>query len=159
MREFKEVFFSGTFGGEISSLSAALKMIEIHKREKLSKHITNIGEMLLKGLNDIIKEIEIPYFKAFGYGWWPKYSFEPVGDFSSMEILTLFQQEIIKRGVLTRNTVFLSLSHNEPHIRQMLQAMKEALFVVCDAVKNEQVRDFLEGKVIEPVIRDENIKH
>lgn len=159
MREFKEVFFSGTFGGEIAALAAALKMIEIHKREKLSEHINKMGELLRDGFSDIIKELGINYCKTFGYGFWPKYSFEAVGDFSSREILTLFQQELVKRGVLTRSTVFVSLAHNEPDIRRMLQAMKESLLVVYKAVKEKRVPDYLEGSVIEPVIRDENIKH
>jgi len=159
MRMFKEVFFSGTFGGEITSIAAALKFIDIHKRKNLSKHITTMGEMLRDNINTIIKELEIPYCKAFGYGWWPKFSFESVDNFTSAEILTLFQQELVKRGLLTRSTIFLSLAHHEPHIRQMLQIIKEAMLVVREAVESKRVREFLEGRVIEPVIRDENIKH
>lgn len=159
MREFKDVFFSGTFGGEIASMAAALKTIEIHKREGVSRHITVMGEMLRDGFNSIIKELDVSYCKCFGYGWWPKYSFDEVSGFSSFEILTLFQQELVKRGVLTRNTIFLCLDHDQPQICQMLQAMKEALLVVREAVSSRSVRQYLEGRVIEPVIRDENIKH
>lgn len=159
MRGFKDAFFSGTFGGEIASIAAALKTIEIHKRENVSKHMTAMGEILISGFNGALKELDVPYCKCYGYGWWPKYSFDEVEGFTSFELLTLFQQELVKRGVLTRNTVFLCLSHAEPQIRQMLQAMKEALLVVKEAVSLKNVRQYLEGRVIEPVIRDENIKH
>lgn len=159
MEEFKEAFFSSTFGGEIVSIAAALKTLEIHQRENLSAKMNHLGEMLIKGWTSLVKELGITFSDIVGYGWWPKYRFHEHNGYTPLEILTLFQQELVKRGILTRNTVFLSLSHGEPEIREMLTAIKQALLIVKEAVENKKLKEFLEGRVIEPVIRDENIKH
>lgn len=159
MKEFKDVFFSGTFGGEITSIAAAIQMIRFHQRYDVSGHMNRMGEMLLSGLRQLAEELSVPYFKSSGFGWWPKYGFDAVSRYSSLQLLTLFQQELVKRGVLTRSTVFLCYDHDVPHIRTMLQAMREALMVVKNAVDSGTLVEQLEGKVIEPVIRDENIKH
>ena len=44
-------------------------------------------------------------------------------------------------------------------IKEMLGAARQALIVVKAGVEDKKLKELLEGRVIEPVIRDENIKH
>ena len=68
-------------------------------------------------------------------------------------ILFLFQQELVRRGILTRAGMFLCGSHQTSDIDKTLSAFQEAMEVVSAAVKSNKVLDWLDGDVLEPVIR------
>lgn len=153
MKYFEQVFFSFTFGGELPSIAAAIATLNILIRENVPAHINKMGEIFIKGYRDIIKELDMPYTKIFGYGWWPEYEFKEKNGLSSSEILTLMQQELVKRGILTRPCPFISFAHKEPDIREFLNATKQSLLVVKESVEKKNVKKLIEGKIIQPVIR------
>ncbi len=66
---------------------------------------------------------------------------------------SLFQQEIVRRGILSRAGMMISAAHSESDIDRTLIVISEALEVVSLAIKNNTVLEQLDGKVIQPVIR------
>lgn len=139
MERLNGIFFSTTFGGELPSMAASMKTIEIIQRDMVLERIWEMGKKLIDGMKGM-------GMNTYGYPCWPKYEFE------TPEQMTLFNQELIKRGLLTRNTIFLSYEHKEPDIREILRAMKESFEVVKKGGK-------LEYPIIEPVIRDRMVDH
>jgi glutamate-1-semialdehyde aminotransferase/spore coat polysaccharide biosynthesis protein SpsF (cytidylyltransferase family) len=153
MRRFDEVFYSFTFGGELPPIAAALKTIEILEREKGIEHIAAMGKIFRDGLNHIADELEVRFLQCIGYDFWPEYIFQETNDFSALEILSLMQQEIVRRGILTRAAPLISLAHSSYNISETLRIFRESLLVVREAVKTRKVREWLEGDVIQAVIR------
>ena len=153
MSHLKDVFFSFTFGGELPSIAAALKTIEILERDSVLEHIHTVGKKLREGFTAIVNELKIDYIKAIGFDFWPALVIQETGQFSQSEILTLFQQEIVRRGILSRPAFFVSGAHSTGDIHHTLFAVKEALDVVNQAVKSDKVREWINGELIEPVIR------
>ena len=106
------------------------------KEQKGLDQIDKMGEHLKLGYNKIIKNMKIEHIsKMIGFNFWPEYLFFNVNGNSSREIQSLFQQEIVRRGVLSRAGMFLSMSHKETDINKTLGIFEEALEVVSEAIK------------------------
>ncbi len=153
MQALEEVFFSFTFGGELPSMAAALKTIEIMEREKGTARIAELGRTFKSGFNALTKKIGTPFVSCIGLDFWPEYLFEPVAGFSTEELLTLLQQEVVRQGVLTRSAPFMSLAHSNYDLDETLNVFGRALAVVKEAVEKKCVREWIEGDIIQPVIR------
>lgn len=154
MSVFEEVFFSGTFSGELASISAALATISALEKRGTLEHIDRMGLHLKKGYDELVSSLDLSHVtKMIGYGWWPEYVFYDEHGKVSLEIQSLFQQEIVRRGVLSRAGMFLCGSHQKVDIDKTLKIFEEALIVVGEAVKANNVLDLLDGEVLTPVIR------
>ena len=159
MTLFEEVFFSGTFSGELVSISAALATIKALEKRDTLNHIDQMGTRLKDGYNEIVDSFDMKHItKMIGYGWWPEYIFYDEHGKGSLEIQSLFQQEIVRRGILSRSGIFLCGSHQEDHIEKTLAIFKEALMVVFEAIKSNNVLNWLDGEVLVPVIRAKDYK-
>ena len=113
-----------------------------------------MGTRLKDGYNEIADSLDMNHItKMIGYGWWPEYIFYDENGKGSLELQSLFQQEIVRRGILSRAGIFLCGSHQEADIEKTLQIYKEALMVVIEAVKSDKVHNWLDGEVLIPVIR------
>ena len=71
----------------------------------------------------------------------------------SLAMRTLFQQEMIKRGVLFLVGFNLSFSHSDEDLDRTLEACREALAVLAGAVANDDIERILEGPIVQPVFR------
>ena len=153
MRALEDVFFSFTFGGELPSMAAALKTIEILEREKGPARIAELGRKFKNGFNALTTTLDTPFVSCIGLDFWPEYLFEPVPGASTEELLTLLQQEVVRRGVLTRSAPFMSLAHSDTDLDETLNVFGRALAVVKEAVEKDCVRKWIDGDIIQPVIR------
>ncbi len=157
MKLFEDVFFSGTFGGELVSISACIETIQQIEKRNTIEHINNLGNKLKDGYKHIVRQNNYQYFTdMIGFGWWPEYIFYDLKKNRSLEIQSLFQQEIVRRGILTRAGMFFCGSHTEKDIDDTLLIFEEALYIVNQAIKNDKILDYLDGDVITPVIRTQS---
>jgi glutamate-1-semialdehyde aminotransferase len=153
MRPFEEVFFSFTFGGETLALVAALATIRELQSKEVLKHIWAMGQELIDGYRRLVREVGLESVtRCIGYPCWPEFVFEESGK-PSLRLQTLFQQEIVKRGVLTRPGMFVCYSHTPEDIRKTLEVFRAALHATKDALAAGRVQEALEGDLVEPVIR------
>ena len=154
MALFEKVFFSGTFGGELVSIAASLATIEALETRGAISHIHAMGRRLMEGYARIVAGLGLgDITHMIGYPWWPEYLFFDAAGQPSREVRSLFQQEIVRRGILTRAGMMISAAHGPEEIDGTLAAFKDALAVVGEAVRRNEVLDWLDGRVIEPVIR------
>jgi glutamate-1-semialdehyde aminotransferase len=154
MNVFDEIFFSSTFGGELASIAAALTTIRALKERKGLSHINDMGRRLKKGYRSLIKQHDIAdVTEMIGFNWWPEYIFYDNNGNVSREVQSLFQQEIVRRGILTRAGMMLSVAHEVGDIDHTLDVFDEALSVVVEAMRKDKVLEWLDGDVIQPVIR------
>ena len=152
MKEFGEVFFSFTFGGEALSLAAAMATIAVFETESVIEHIAKQGRKLLNGYNRLAAEhglAEITQAKGV-----PAHSvmyFNAVGAADPLLLKSLFQQEALKRGILTLALHNMCLAMSDADIEVTLNAYNEALAVLKKAVDDDSVAARLEGEPIRPI--------
>ena len=156
----KDVFFYTTFGGEALSLAAVKATISEIKEKNVPAYLRKQGNKLKEGYNKIASELGMNYTKCSGYDCRTIITFnESAGN--PLEIKSLVQQELIKRGILWSGFHNMSFSHSDEDIEYTLNAYREVLPVLKKAVDEKNVSGYLKGKPVEPVFRktsDFNIK-
>jgi hypothetical protein len=76
--------------------------------------------------------------------------------FSEEDTLALrsyFQQECVKRGVLTLGAHMLSVAHDESVIQALLAVYTEAVPLLAEAIRKSDARSRLEGPPVRSIIR------
>ena len=148
----RDVFFFTTFGGETLSLAAAQATIEHMRDNDVIGHLARQGKKLKDGVNRIAAELDIPYVRATGYDCRSIVTFD--GDAGNpLELKSLVQQEMIRRGVLWGGVHNICFSHSDRDVAHILDAYGESLSVLKRAVAHGAVRAELRGEPVEPVFR------
>jgi glutamate-1-semialdehyde aminotransferase len=147
-----DVFFYTTFGGEALSLAAAkATMIELRDK-KVPEYLALQGKKLKNGYNKIAEELGIEFTKCIGYECRSLMTFDAsVGN--PLEMKSLVQQEMIKRGILWGGFHNMSYSHTDEDIEYTLKAYKDVLPRLKKAVAEGNVKGYLKGDPVEPVFR------
>ena len=148
----KEVFFFTTFGGEVLSLAASVACIDFIRTHGVIPHLARVGQRLLEGLCRLITDLQMPYVSVAGYPFRTMVNFAAsAGD--ALEMKTLVQQELIRRGILWSGIHNLCHAHTEADIDYALEAYADVLPVLKNAVESGDVRSQIQGEVLQPVFR------
>ena len=154
MTVFEEIFFSFTMGGEIASIAAALKVIDILKTTDALDTIKSNGKKLQDGLNVMSREAGLQdCIKCVGHPSWSLIRFSDIANCESAVIRTLFIQELNKRGILSLGAHNMSTSHGNAHIEQTLHTYANVLKTISGWLNETQPESFLEGPIIRPVFQ------
>ncbi|HEX9006241.1 MAG TPA: aminotransferase class III-fold pyridoxal phosphate-dependent enzyme [Bacteroidota bacterium] len=148
----RDVFFFTTFGGEALSLAAAKATIEELQLRRVPEYLATQGEKLKEGVKAILRQLDMPYVHCTGFGCRTLVSFDAAAG-NPLEMKSLLQQELIKRGILWSGFHTLSFSHTDEDIAVTLDAYREALPILKRAVADKCVRETLRGDPVEPVFR------
>lgn len=145
MKEFDHIFFSMTFGGEACALAAAVETLkELKEREKeIYTHMWEQGTRLRVVFNEYSRMLGIDA-EMFGCG--PRHNMK-FNEPDSSGCRDLFNQEMIKRGVLVSTQFYMTIAHTSRHVDKTVKAIKESLEVVAKALKDDRnnVDKYLEG--------------
>ena len=144
MNEAQNTFISSTFWTERVGFAAALKTIEILTRDKVWEHLirigTRIGEGWLESANKHALKLHITDFK-------PLITMKiEYGDLNN-SILTLFTQEMLKRGCLAAASVYVSLAHTDTIVNEYLDHVDEVFGIISEAIGSNTVSARLETRV------------
>lgn len=148
----KDVFFYTTFGGEALSLAAAKETILELREKNVPEFLATQGAKLKNGYNQICEELGINFTGAKGYDFRSLVTFD--GNFGNpLEMKSLLQQEMIKRGVLWGGSHNMSYSHTDEDVSHTLAAYRESLAILKEAVESGKVSEYLKGEPVKPVFR------
>ena len=148
----KDVFFFTTFGGEALSLAAAKATIHELRTKNVPDYLARLGKKLTDGYNEIVNALGMSYTRASGMPYRSIVTFDAaVGN--PLEMKSLLQQEMIKRGVLWGGFHTMSYSHTEEDVAYTLEAYRDALPILAKAVETKSVKAALRGEPVEPVFR------
>jgi len=160
MEIFDEIFFSSTFGGETLSLAAAQATITKMRDKQVISHLWRQGQKLQDGYNALAAEFGLsPYTQCIGLAPHTVLTFRSETSISegsgadSLAMRSLFQQEMIKRGVLFLVGFNLCYSHGDADVEYTLEACREALGILARAMETHQIEAALEGTPVQPVFR------
>ncbi len=141
MEVANNTFISSTMFTERIGFVAALKTIEILCENKVWDHLINIGSIIGESWLNIAKKynlnITINEFK-------PLISFKPDYKEKNNIINTIFIQEMLKRGYITSNSIYVSYAHNEKIVENYILKVDEVFQLISKAIDNNKLNDLLE---------------
>ena len=154
MRIFDEIFYSFTFAGEVASMAAAMKVLDILERTDALARMEANGRMLQDGIKAMTKEAGLAErIRIAGRPQWSLLKFSDADGGDSPLLRNLFQQEAMKRGVLLLATHNLTSAHDVRDIHQTLEAYAEVLKTLAVWVEDSTPARFLDGPMSQPVFR------
>jgi glutamate-1-semialdehyde 2,1-aminomutase len=146
---------STTHGAEMGSLGAFVANVNFMQEHDVIQHLWKYGSELTSLINRKAVEHGIEsHFKASGIACSPYYSTLDLDGNPSLELRTLFSQEMIRNGVIIP-WIALSYSHNEAEFDITDKALDLSFSVFAKALE-DGVEQFLDGPVIKPVFRKFN---
>jgi len=154
MKIFDEIFFSFTFGGECLSLAASIATIQEIREKDIYTHTWEMGRRLQESYNRMASDLKIEgCTQVVGLPPLTVPTFLDKAGNPSLLLKSLFQQEVLKRGVLFGASHCVSYSHSEADIDMTLAAYYEAMEVLKIAYESGDVESLLEGAPVKPVFR------
>ena len=146
---------STTHGAEMGSLGAFTANVEFMKRNQVIKHQWNYGFKLMKMLKE--KAIEHGIESSFiigGVACSPTFATLDSNGINSLELRTLFSQEMIKMGILMP-FISIAFRHTSEELDKTAEAI-DSTFKVYSKALEEGVSKYLMGPSIKPVFRKYN---
>jgi glutamate-1-semialdehyde 2,1-aminomutase len=154
MNVFNEIFYSFTFAGELSSIAAAMRVLDILEHTDALARLEAGGRTLQDGFNAMAKAAGLEeQLKATADPRWSLLKFRDREENDSALVKNLFQQEAVKRGILLLSTHNLSAAHDGPAIQQTLEAYAEVIKTLAEWLRDGNPSQFLEGQMSVPVFK------
>jgi len=143
MQEAQSTFISSTFWTERIGPSAALKTLEVMKREKSWEKITQIGGTISKIWKKLGQKYQIP-ISIFGLPALIQFKFNSK---FNLEYKTLITQEMLKKGYLAANSVYVCTEHN-PNILEGYEKVLDHVFkLIAECENGRSIDKLLEGPI------------
>jgi glutamate-1-semialdehyde 2,1-aminomutase/spore coat polysaccharide biosynthesis protein SpsF len=154
MRVFEEIFFSFTFAGEVASMAAAMKVLDILEETDALARIEANGSTLQDGVNAMAMEADLAgRIECVGRPQWSLLKFRDENGIDSPLLKNLFQQEAVKRGILFLATHNMTAEHDSSAIHQTLEIYAEVIKTLDHWLQDTDPKRFLDGEMGQPVFR------
>jgi glutamate-1-semialdehyde 2,1-aminomutase len=154
MKVFEDIFFSFTFGGEVASMAAAMKVLDVLETTDALARMDANGRLLQEGLNALAKEAGLrDRIQCIGYPFWSLIKFLDPDGKDSLLVRSLFTQECVKRGVLLLATHNMTAAHDPLAIEQTLRVYAEVCKTLEKWLSEPFPEEHLEGDMIQPVFK------
>lgn len=154
MREMEDVFFSFTAGGEAVSLAAAKATLLKIRREPVIESLWRQGGKIMDAVRTRIEQHNLSGTLALnGMSPWSLIAFKDMGDTTSWEVKTLFQQEMLARGILIQSGHNICYAHSDDDVVELLNAYDQVLPIIADAVHNGAIAQHLKAPPLQPLFK------
>jgi glutamate-1-semialdehyde 2,1-aminomutase len=154
MMEMEKIFFSGTFGGELLSLSAANYVLDEIKDHEVIESLHFVGTKLIEGLITIIDSYNLNHvLSVSGHPSWAFLNWSETEEFTSGEIKTFFMQEMFSRGILILSTHNVSTAYRSRDIDKVLDAYLKTLGALGTALSEGSLGERLKAKPLSPLFK------
>ena len=154
MMEMEEIFFSGTFGGELLSLAAAKEVLTRYVKEDVCEKLEINGSAIFKEVNSIITENKLEtVLKLSGHPSWNFLSWSATADNTDLELKTFFMQEMFKIGILILGTHNISVAHDSKVREKITDSYSKVLKSIRNALENGSLKSQLEVLPLQPLFK------
>ena len=143
MQEAQSTFISSTFWTERIGPSAALKTLEIMEREKSWEKITKIGNKVSEIWKKLGQKYQLP-ISIFGIPALIQLRFNSK---FNLEYKTLITQEMLKKGYLAANSVYVCTEHNSNILEGYEKALDRTFELIAECENGRSVKKLLEGPI------------
>jgi len=139
MMEMEEIFFSGTFGGELLSLAVARSVLTQIKLDNVVSRLSHIGNEIISLVEPLIIELDLSNILNFsGHNSWKFLQWKGNEEYDADTIRTLFMQLSFQHGLLLLNTHNVSLAHGR-YIRSIFEKYNVILQDLSRAIASHTV--------------------
>jgi glutamate-1-semialdehyde 2,1-aminomutase len=154
MSEMSEIFFSGTFGGELLSLEAARVNLTMYKTDNVVQKLFEIGENLNNALNVMISSLEMnSYLNLSGHPTWKFLTWSPTKDYDEMQLKTYFLQESFAEGLLVLNSNNVTLAHSSRVLKKAISKYESVLTRLSKDIAGEHLMQKLKVEPLQSLFR------
>ncbi len=151
--EMPRIFFSGTFGGETLSLTAAKIVLDRYKTGEPTRILAARGTQLRARIEASMPEAAKAFLSFSGHPTWVFHQWAIDDQQTLAEAKTLLLQELLRRGVLALSTHEVTTAHTDEDVEHVATAFAEAVGVVADGLADGDLRGRLECEPILPLFR------
>jgi glutamate-1-semialdehyde 2,1-aminomutase len=148
-----QIFFSGTFGGETLSLTAARVVLGRMKSGEPAAKLAALGKNLLSKVEQNRPEESRNFLNFSGHDSWifQQWSIEDPERLAQAK--TLLLQEMLRRGVLLLNTHDVTTAFTDYDLETVSVAYSESLALVVEGLAQDDLMARLECEPIRPLFR------
>lgn len=152
MREMEDIFFSGTFGGELLSLAAAKHVLLMHEDDKIAPVLAKNGSNLALGTEELISKHDLAdYLSLSGHDSWKFMIWNGDEVSTTDELKTLFLQEVFARGLLILGTHNVTLKHDQRVAEKILSIYDEVFETISKGIKSGSISKLLKVAPLKPL--------
>lgn len=150
----EEIFFSFTLGGEVASMAAAMKVIDVLEQTDALARMEANGKRIQDGLNLFSRQCGISSrVECLGYPNWSVIKFRDAEGRDSLLERSLFQQEAVKRGLLLLVTHNITAAHDQAAVEKTLEGYAAVVKTLAGWLSEPDPARFLEGPMVQAVFR------
>ena len=154
MDEMENIFFSGTFGGELLSLAACKSVLEMHANDEVVPNLIANGKNLNSGVTSLLKSLDLDdVVNLSGHETWKFLNWLPNEKVDSGVVKTYFWQEIFDSGLIMLNSHNISLSHNTKAVSKILNIYEQVLEKISLNIQSGTIRSSLRVPPLEPLFK------
>lgn len=154
MNEMSEIFFSGTFGGELLSLAAANEVLRLYQQEEIVDRLMMAGELLSELTNhEIVRHNLEEVLSLSGHPTWKFLNWRDHEFASALEIKTYFMQECFKEGILVLGTHNVTTMHSKKVINKIVKSYSRIFSKIRTGLLNNDLRRLLEAQPVAPIFK------
>lgn len=154
MKEMEEIFFSGTFGGELLSLAAAKHVLSKHKKNEIAPRLARHGSNLATGTEELILKHDLTkYLHLSGHDSWKFLIWSGDELNTTDELKTLFLQEVFARGLLVLGTHNVTLMHDQRVVDKILRIYDEVFETITKGIKSDSISKLLKVAPLKPLFK------
>ena len=154
MIEMEEIFFSGTFGGELLSLAAAKSVLERQANGGICEELHKLGAQLAERVVLAASENDLQNIVTLsGHPSWKFINWTATANYTIDALKTYFMQQAFQRGLLVLSTHNITTAFTESVIDKTSSIYYEVFEDMNDAIKNESLAQELKVKPLKPLFR------
>lgn len=153
MALMEDIFFSGTFGGELLSLAAANVVLDRMATSDPTRELAHIGAELEHGVQALLERGGFDFLSTSGHPSWIFLNWHIDDPGTLAEAKTLFLQENLREGVLVLGTHDVTTAFKPDDINAVLRSYEAALSKVQIGLSTGTLRDQLECEPIVPLFK------
>ena len=153
MEGFKDVFFSGTFGGELLSLTAANVVLDKVNEDRVIPELYRVGNAIQQGLMSEISHNKYEFVNLSGNPTWTFLNWTLNSDALQNQVKTYFLQEMFRRGILVLSTNNITTTLSQKDISKILTAYAEVFGAISQALESDSLDALLECQPIVPLFK------
>jgi len=143
MEAAQSTFISSTFWTERIGPTAGLKTLDIMEREKSWEKITETGKSIKKRLWEQAREYDLP-LNISGLAALVNFNI-PVENW--LKYKTLITQEMLKKGFLAANSIYVCTEHTENIIEEYFEEIEPIFATIAECENGRNIDELLEGPV------------
>jgi len=145
MEAAQKTFISSTFWTERIGPCAALKTIEIMEKNKTWEFINKTGLMIKEKWLKLAKKHKLK-IEIFGITSLPSFKFKSE---NNLAYKTFISQEMLKKGFLAANSIYVCTSHNSKILNQYFKNLDKIFKLIADCEQGKDIFELLDGPVCE----------